>query len=169
MKSRGWICTLALCSVLAMVLAPTAQAQKFATLATGEEVVPAVETDAFAFASFRFFRFFGAQFLVTARLQLRFESDITAAHIHCAAAGANGDIVLDYEVGEIFDNGWFTLHLNTSDDLEGPLAGMTLQALIDKIRAGEAYLDIHTVDFPEGEVRGQIESLRAASRAASRR
>jgi hypothetical protein len=55
----------------------------------------------------------------------------------------------------------------TAANLVGALAGQPLQALIDQINAGNAYVNIHTNDgvapadtgpgdFPGGEIRGQI-------------
>ena len=55
----------------------------------------------------------------------------------------------------------------TADDLIGPLTGQTLTALVDAIRAGNTYVNVHTDDgaapagtgpgdLPAGEIRGQI-------------
>jgi hypothetical protein len=46
----------------------------------------------------------------------------------------------------------------TADDLVGPLEGESLDALIDLIEAGEAYVNLHTVANPPGEIRGQLGS-----------
>lgn len=39
-------------------------------------------------------------------------------------------------------------------EFEGPLAGQDITKLIDLINQGEAYENIHIVDFPNGEIRG---------------
>ena len=41
-------------------------------------------------------------------------------------------------------------------DLRGPLAGMPLDALLAEINVGNTYVNAHTVQFPGGEIRGQI-------------
>ena len=44
----------------------------------------------------------------------------------------------------------------TSDDLVGPLAGMSLEDLLQHMAAGDTYVNVHTLQFPGGEIRGQI-------------
>ena len=104
--------------------------------------------------------------------------NITQAHIHMAAKGVNGGIVvwlfpsvkattaLPGGGGEhhgILAEGTFT-----AADLRGALAGHPLSDLVAAIEAGNAYMNIHTDDgvapgntgpgdFPGGEVRGQLD------------
>ncbi|MHB8567750.1 MAG: CHRD domain-containing protein [Nitrososphaerales archaeon] len=44
----------------------------------------------------------------------------------------------------------------TKADLTGPLAGMTLVTLLGLINSGDAYLNVHTIQNPGGEIQGQI-------------
>ena len=85
--------------------------------------------------------------------------DITQAHIHRGAAGENGPVVvfLFGFIGEgVTRNGLLAANTRTSADLIGPLAGEPLSALIDQIRSGNTYVNVHTVDNPPGEIRGQL-------------
>ena len=45
----------------------------------------------------------------------------------------------------------------TAADLVGPFAGQPLSVLVDALRAGNAYANVHTSQFPLGEIRGQID------------
>lgn len=44
----------------------------------------------------------------------------------------------------------------TQDDLIGPLAGQTLGNLVNEIISGNIYINVHTVQYPNGEIRGQL-------------
>ena len=78
-------------------------------------------------------------------------SDIEAVHFHRSNAGENGDVL-------------FTIHdgggLGTNAVLAGvwgeqdaqPLTAELVQALCD----GEIYVNVHTVNMPSGEIRGQV-------------
>jgi hypothetical protein len=98
------------------------------------------------------------------------------AHIHMAAAGVNGPIVVwlfpsttptpgPLGIGR-FD-GRLAKGTITAANLVGPLAGHPLAELIDAIRSGNAYVNVHTNDgvapvtntpgdIPGGEIRGQL-------------
>jgi hypothetical protein len=43
-----------------------------------------------------------------------------------------------------------------ANDLKGPLAGKSLSDLVMAMETGLAYANIHTVEFPGGELRGQL-------------
>jgi hypothetical protein len=44
----------------------------------------------------------------------------------------------------------------TAADLVGPLSGTTLFDLIEEIKSGRTYVNVHTAAYPAGEIRGQI-------------
>jgi hypothetical protein len=46
----------------------------------------------------------------------------------------------------------------TKDDLEGPLKGKELGELVSLMSDGNAYINVHTVEFQNGAIRGQIAS-----------
>jgi hypothetical protein len=129
----------------------------FHAILEGEEEVPPVDSDAKGAAVFRTSND-GTELnykLVVANIE-----DVTAAHIHLAPRGENGDIVAflfnpetptDGREFEILAEGTIT-----SEDLVGPLEGSTLSELIDEMEAGNTYVNVHTVEHPSGEIRGQI-------------
>jgi hypothetical protein len=47
----------------------------------------------------------------------------------------------------------------SNDMLEGPMAGKTVEAdLVKAIQSGQAYVNVHTAQNPDGAIRGQIAS-----------
>jgi hypothetical protein len=128
----------------------------YATL-EGEQEVPPVDSDAKGFAIFR---------LSNDGTELEFQvivaniENVTAAHIHLAPIGENGDIVAflfnPEAPTEGRTNGVLAEGTITSADLVGPLEGATLSELIDEMEAGNTYVNVHTVEHPAGEIRGQI-------------
>lgn len=132
--------------------------RNFRTSLKGENEVPAVETRAQGQAIFQLSRD-GSELsykLIVANIE-----NVTAAHIHLAPADVNGPVVvwLFQEVspqptGRF--SGVLAEGVITDSDLVGQLAGATLENLIDEIRAENTYVNVHTVQFPSGEIRGQI-------------
>jgi hypothetical protein len=96
--------------------------------------------------------------LIVANIQ-----NVTMAHIHIAPAGANGPVVVWlYPSGPPAQlipgrsNGILAQGTITAANLVGPLADATLGDLIEAMSTGNAYVNVHTSQFPGGEVRGQI-------------
>ena len=61
------------------------------------------------------------------------------------AAGPSGPI-----------NGIFASGTITAANLVGQLAGQPLSVLLSSMQNGQAYVNVHTTDFPAGEIRGQF-------------
>jgi hypothetical protein len=129
----------------------------FHAILEGDEEVPPVDSDAKGAAIFRTSND-GTELnytLIVANIE-----DVTAAHIHLAPRGENGDIVAflfdPAEPTEGRTNGVLAEGTITSEDLVGPLAEATLSELIDEMEAGNTYVNVHTVEHPSGEIRGQI-------------
>jgi hypothetical protein len=85
------------------------------------------------------------------------------AHIHLGEEGVNGPVVVWlYPDGPPFQlipgrfSGVLAEGVITDDDLVGPLEDMTLQDLLDAMVAGNTYVNVHTDQYPPGEIRGQI-------------
>jgi hypothetical protein len=129
----------------------------FHAILEGDEEVPPVDSDAKGAAIFRTSND-GTE--LNYRLIVANIEDVTAAHIHLAPRGENGDIVAflfdPEEPTEGRTNGVLAEGTITSEDLVGPLEGSTLSELIDEMEAGNTYVNVHTVEHPSGEIRGQI-------------
>jgi hypothetical protein len=69
----------------------------------------------------------------------------TASHIHQAAAGTNGPVVIPFPT---FPTGV------TSGTFAGTFP--ITPALVSALEAGNLYVNIHTPNFPGGEIRGQL-------------
>jgi hypothetical protein len=129
----------------------------FHAILEGDEEVPPVDSDAKGAA---IFRTSNDETELNYRLIVANIEDVTAAHIHLAPRGENGDIVAflfdPEEPTEGRTNGVLAEGTITSEDLVGPLEGSTLSELIDEMEAGNTYVNVHTVEHRSGEIRGQI-------------
>ena len=89
-------------------------------------------------------------------------SEITGAHIHNGSSGQNGDVVVTLsgpESAENAQNPVISLKGNiTNDKLQGPLASKELSELVSLMSDGTVYVNVHTGEFQNGAVRGQIAS-----------
>ncbi|HET8629584.1 MAG TPA: CHRD domain-containing protein [Thermomicrobiales bacterium] len=85
--------------------------------------------------------------------------NVTVAHIHLGMPGVAGPVVVFLYHGPTiagrFD-GVLAEGTITAADLTGPLAGQSLSTLLNDIRSGDAYVNVHTTQFPAGQIRGQI-------------
>jgi hypothetical protein len=68
---------------------------------------------------------------------------VTVAHIHEAAAGANGPIVVP--LTRTADNVWSV-----------PSGARLTEAQYDSFKAGNLYFNMHSAAYKGGEIRGQI-------------
>lgn len=147
-----------------LVLVPMAAAQAdgrgFTAHLSGGEEVPPVATRAQGQAHFRLL---DGGTAIHYRLNVSNINDVLMAHIHLAPEGQNGDVVVwlypsappPQQVPGRF-NGVLAAGVITDASLVGPLVGQTLADLITVIEEGNAYVNVHTVANPGGEVRGQI-------------
>ncbi len=88
-------------------------------------------------------------------------NDAFASHIHLAAAGVNGPVVVGLFAGVKagrFD-GILAEGTVTAANLQGLLAGMTMDRLVAEMKAGNTYVNVHTTANRGGEIRGQIRQV----------
>jgi 5-enolpyruvylshikimate-3-phosphate synthase len=128
---------------------------------SGDEEVPARATDAQGQATFQVS---GDGSTISYKLIVANIENVTQAHIHLAPAGSNGGIVawlypaappsrlIPGRTQGILGEGEIT-----AASLVGSLSGQPLSALLDAMRNGGAYVNVHTSQFPPGEIRGQVD------------
>jgi CHRD domain-containing protein len=141
---------------------------QFSARLTGDNEVPPVNTD--ATGRIRLI-VNSAQDAVGYQISLsNLNGIVTGAHIHRGSAGTNGPIVANLNVHGAFASasaggggggGSATTSTSTggtvtSADLKGPLAGKQISDLIKLIEDGKAYVNVHTDQNPDGEIRGQL-------------
>ena len=81
----------------------------------------------------------------------------TAAHLHCCVGEAeNGPVVLPFTG---FPTGVTSGTFHHLFDLSTDLSGITVAAFIAGLEAGQVYANIHSQQFPGGEIRGQLSAV----------
>jgi len=120
----------------------------------GDGEVPPVDTQAQGQAAFQFnqevtemdFR------VLVANIQ-----DVVASHIHCAPAGVNGPVgVTLFTGGPVSVDGILAEGAVNAPDAGNGCNWSSLQDVLTAIRSGNAYVNVHTLAHPPGEIRGQI-------------
>jgi hypothetical protein len=124
--------------------------QKIVMNLSGSEEVPPVQTEATGVAEF-----IPGEDSVAYSVNATNIQGATAGHIHLGKQGENGPVVVtlfkyDPPMNEVSETGTFT-----ADKLEGPLAGKQLPDLAAAGANGTLYVNIHTEQNPNGEIRGQ--------------
>ena len=134
--------------------------REFKAVLKGTNEVDPVDTDATGKAEFEVNR---DQTKIKFELTIRNATDIfsgdNGAHIHCAAKGVNGPIVAHLE-GPIpggFDGKVEIEATLTAANITNPACGATIADLVQSMRDGRTYVNAHSLAFPGGEIRGQIE------------
>lgn len=93
--------------------------------------------------------------------------NVTQAHIHCGAEGVNGPVVaflFGFAAGGVTLNGVLAEGTITAADViprpdspACPGGVADFDDLLAKMRSGDAYVNVHTIELPPGEIRGQIQ------------
>ena len=129
---------------------------------TGQEEVPAVDTQATGEA--RFIPILPNNDTLDFFVNATDIQNVTAAHIHSGILGENGPIAVTLFT---FDptqnpnqNGLTINGTLAAINLEGPLQGKAISDLITAIKGNSTYVNVHTVQHPDGEIRGQLSSTK---------
>lgn len=119
--------------------------EMFGAELSGANEVPVITTDAAGTATFTLQNDSVLAFSISV-------NDIDAArgaHIHAGGAGQNGAVLVPLFGGP-----------PTAEDFSGTLAEGTVavaDSVLAAMRAGQAYVNVHTAANPPGEIRGQIQ------------
>src|SRR6187431_2726271 len=142
-----------------LAIAQTEQSELFSAMLSGGEEVPPVDTAATGVASFTLE---GGE-SIKYDVNVTGMDKVTAAHIHSAPKGENGEVVVtlfkaDSPTGEI--SGSLANGTITNSTLEGDMQGLAVIDLIKAMERGETYVNVHTEENPNGEIRGQISAVK---------
>ena len=153
------MCMMVLAVALASLVITTtnssyAQNQQYRAKLDGNNEVPPVNTTAEGVINFK-----TKNDMMTWKMNVTGIADATGAHIHQGKIGENGDIVVDLmKVSKHSDTAkGMIMRGNVSDSsLTGPMEGKTVADLQTAMTNGDTYVNVHTDDHPDGEIRGQV-------------
>jgi hypothetical protein len=164
---RLWIALLLTLSAVAIVAAPgpaladdddEVSALAFGSVMIGLGEVPPVASTGRGAATY-LITGNGATLYYTLEV-LDVSSPITAAHIHLGPRGQNGDVVVNLcgadSAPACASEGVIATGTITAGSLVGPLAGHPLSDLLAAMTMWNTYTNVHTANFPSGEIRGRV-------------
>jgi hypothetical protein len=162
------IAGLALLALVGAASAAPPGSRNFVATLSGADEVPARDTPARGNTIFHLSRN-GAELsfkLIVANIE-----NVVAAHIHCAPPGVNGPVGVTLfsggAPGSGVVNGILAQGTITGPDSTNGCGWETLADVVEAMRAGRTYVNVHTSDgqappdsgpgdFPGGEIRGQV-------------
>jgi hypothetical protein len=160
--------TILLTATLMLTLASSALAgDSFVATLSGDEEVPARDTQAVGVAKFKLGEDGAA---LNFKVNVAKIDNTVAAHIHCGAVGVNGPVGVTLFTGAPATgtlNGTLAEGTVTAPDPGNGCGWTDLAAVLAAISSGDTYVNVHTNDgvappntgpgdFPGGEIRGQI-------------
>ena len=155
MKKIQLLLFIILASVLSVSLAFAAD-KSFKANLMGEDSVPPVKSKAKGDSEFKLSKE-GKE--LSYKLKVKNILNASAAHIHKGKKGETGPVIVNLFAGPKKE-GQFKGNLANgtimAKDLMGELQGKPLDALMQLIASGDAYVNVHTDAYPDGEIRGQI-------------
>jgi hypothetical protein len=137
---------------------------RFSAPLTGMEEVPPVTTNS---TGISIFEVINNNNTLNYKLNVTNMDNIKAAHIHLGNFSENGDVV-----ATLFNssktpidiiNGTLVEGKITAADLQGPLQEKTISDLVNLMNNTQTYVNIHSIEYPNGEIRGQITTVNATN------
>src|SRR5215208_4452623 len=154
--------------ILGIIIAPTHNNQATAQMMenpdfdarlTGASEVPPVQTNASGFADLDVEMEDGQQRVIDYHLYINNIDRVTQAHIHQGNSSENGPIIVPL-FNASSPTGPLTGQLAeghiTPANFVGPLQGKQLDDLIALMQNETAYVNVHTEQYPQGEIRGIV-------------
>lgn len=130
---------------------------EFAANLTGQEEVPPVDTQALGEAIFVPIQ--PTNETIDFYVNTTGTQAVTQAHIHSGSPGENGPIVVTLFTLNPVQNDVSINGSIAANNLEGPMQGKTVAELIDAIKNNTTYVNVHTEQNPNGEIRGQLADI----------
>lgn len=150
-------------SIVAVAAAAPPPQRNFRAHLTGDDEVPANASQGQGQA---IFQVNADETALSFKLNVANVDNITQAHIHCGAAGVNGPVVVflyGFNAAGTSQNGRLSAGTATNAQVIArpssptcPGGVSSLADVIEKMRTGQAYVNVHTISLPPGEIRGQI-------------
>jgi hypothetical protein len=134
---------------------------RYFTPLTGMEEVPPVNTNSTGIALFDL-----VDNHINFKVNVTMLENIKSAHIHLGEFGQNGEIIvslLNSSSPINIHNGTLVKGQLIATDLVGSLKGKTINDLVKLFNNTKTYLNIHTKQYPNGEIRGQITTVNATN------
>jgi hypothetical protein len=82
---------------------------------------------------------------------------VSLSHIHVGPATANGPVRVNFFTGPT--TGPFDGILAQGSFTAADVVAISYDQLLSEIRAGNAYVNVHSPTFPAGEIRGQLHAV----------
>lgn len=128
--------------------------RRFSTDLSGTNEVPPVETAASGSASFELEESGGG---LAYEVRVTDVENAVASHIHCGATDANGPVGVTLFSGDpVSPDGVLAAGTITEPDPDNACGWDTVDDVVDAIRSGHTYVNVHTQANPSGEIRGQL-------------
>jgi CHRD domain len=136
---------------------------RFSAPLTGMEEVPPVTTNSTGISILELIN----NNTINYKLNVTNLDNIKAAHIHLGNFSQNGDVVATLfnssKTPTDMINGTLVEGKITAANLQGPLKEKTISDLVQLMNTTQTYVNIHTVEYPNGEIRGQLITVNATN------